>query len=103
MTTRAQNPGAGHMTSHPHHHNAAAPATLMGNGLSRDGGPHVGALIDTDSEPGAWTDALAHSVHITVSNHIPRSDPIAAPSARTPACSIPPLEPGPGCFSHQEA
>ena len=60
-------------------------------------------LIDTESDPGSYADALAHSVHIRVDNHIPRGESIAATSARSPACSIPPLEPGPGCFSHQEA
>ena len=60
-------------------------------------------LIDTDSDPGAWADALAHSVHIRVDNHIPRGESIAAPSARTPACSTPSLTPGLGRFSHSAA
>lgn len=35
-------------------------------------------LIDTDSDPGAWADALAHSVHIAVSDHTPSTAPGAA-------------------------
>jgi hypothetical protein len=31
-------------------------------------------MIDTESNPGAWADAIAHSVHIAVSEYEPEAE-----------------------------
>lgn len=56
-----------------------------------------GALIDTESDPGSYADALAHSVHIRVDNHIPRSDP----TANLPGPVFPTPHAGPGSSDHR--